>query len=149
MRSRPLTSGLRLLAPLVLLGCGTEVGRVACEPGQTQAAEIAVETDEPAVFWTDLDVEYDGNPRLSYTVVVEADGERIAERTCDPLDVNTRVSSYTSDVGRHHVRRYQGKMKCEPFEVSSASSSPVRVQSTLSIDGEAVAVNGCDLVIKQ
>jgi len=140
-------SFLTLVSVLGLAACGQEVGRVSCEQGTAKTSEFEIEGAKPAAFWTDLDVEYDGNPEMYYEIEVELDGEVVAERTCHALDVNTKINSVTSDMGNHHTRRWQGKMKCEPFELEDTAT--VKITSIFDVKGEGAAVSGCDLVVKQ
>lgn len=85
---------------IVLAGCGEEIGRVKFDHVGDGRAEITIDTDKAADFWTDLNLKKeakvslvesimgDEEVGLSYALAVYQDGELVQRLSCDPLDVS-------------------------------------------------------------
>lgn len=137
-----------MLTAAVLAGCGTEVGRVNCRQGELLSGAVTIAANEPAALWTDFDAEYVDGTAFRYSITVETpDGKALTACTADPTNVNTRINSRMTDAGRHHTRRYLGKLDCETFEI--ADGGPVKIEGTFEVEGEEFTLDRCDVVVRQ
>jgi hypothetical protein len=139
-----------VLTPFVVLlcACGTEVGRVplAGEGAATTQAELKA---GEVSFWTDIDIEYEGDAALTYDVVLEQAGKPVAKTTCDPLaPLSTKVSWVETNIGSKHSRRGKGKMACTAT-VAAAGQTTAKVTLAFGSKPRSVVLKRADLVLKQ
>lgn len=137
------------LSSLVLLaGCGKEAGRVPLAGEGTAAATITLEAGD-VDFWTDLAIEYQGDPSLQYRIELEQGGAAVATATCNPLGRISVKSMWTeTNLGSSHSRHGTGKMSCS---AKLAKGGPTTVKATLAFSTKpaSVALTKADLVVKQ
>lgn len=111
-------------------------------------ATAKLEAGEVA-FWSDLDIEYEGDAALAYRIELLQDGVRVAEAVCDPLGRMTAKVSWTeTNIGSSHSRRGSGKMTCS---ASLPKGGPTAVKATLAFGQKPakVTLKKADLVVKQ
>lgn len=140
------------LTSVIFLGCSglvgtltaTEVGRVPITAPGTHSTSVYV-TAAPLALWTDIDVEWEGNASMDYTVQVTQDGTVLSEGTCDPLDVNLTTNARSTDIGSRHTRSHQGLLGCT---VATPAEGLVDVSVTLSVKGKPT-IRSADVYLKQ
>ena len=131
------------LAVMALAGCGTEVGRVPLSGEGSGTGKAKLQAGE-VVFWTDLDVDYEGDLGAAYDVKLTLGGHTLSA-SCDPFDVNVKTKAVTTSFNGKHSKRYNGKMKCS---VTAPSAGEATIETTFKAGGPA-QFRKADLVIKQ
>lgn len=140
--------GLATLALALLSGCGKEVGRVpfAAEGKATGKATLAA---GEVAFWTDIDLEYEGDAALGYEVELRQGGAKIADAKCDALGRFTTKTMWTeSHLGSSHKRRGNGKMACKA-SVPAAGETEIAATLSFSQKPTSVTLRKADLVLRQ
>jgi hypothetical protein len=133
---------------VVLCACGNEVGRVPLA-GEGTATTVSKLAAGEVAFWTDIDIEYEGDASLTYDVVLEQDGKAVAKTTCDPLArLSTKVSWVETNIGSKHSRRGKGKMACTAT-VPAAGQTTAKVTLAFGAKPKTVSLKRADLVLKQ
>ncbi len=136
-------------AALVLLaGCGKEVGRVALSGEGEGDASVTLKAKQELALWTKLDASWDGSFSPRYDVELR-DGSSavVAKTTCDPLDVSTRIASTETNVGNHHSRSYNGKMRCDLVAPADGSYT-VHTKLHYDVRPSSLSVKDISLVLK-
>jgi hypothetical protein len=141
-------STVALLSTLLLAGCGKEAGRVPFVAEGTQSATMPLTAGDVA-FWTDIDIQYEGDAVLTYRVDLLQGGSTVATAECPALGpMSMKVGWVETQFGASRSRSGNGKMTCS---AQLAKSGPTIVQSTLAFDVRplSVTVTKADLVVKQ
>jgi len=128
--------------------CGKEAGRVPFGAEGTADAPMTLQAGE-VWFWTDLDIEYKGNPVLEYEVQLLQGGTPVAKATCDPLGrMSVKAGWVETNIGDSHTRRGAGKMD---YTATIASGGATTVRATLAFSRKPIIVKlvKADLVVKQ
>ncbi len=144
----------RALLPLlsVLLfataSCGKEAGRIRL--ANEGAGEVTVDLKAAAVsFWTDIDIEYEGDAALAYTLTLGQNGAPVAVATCNPLGrLPMKTGWVETNIGNSHSRRGSGKMTCEAM-LAHAGPTSVRAALSFSQRPAKLQLKKADLVVKQ
>jgi hypothetical protein len=137
-------AGLLAFAP----ACGKEVGRVPFTGEGTASATVALKAGEVS-FWTDIDIEYNGDASLTYEVELTQGGAKVGSATCNALGQHpAKMSWLETNVGDSHTRRGFGKMTCA---ATVGSGGPTVVTVKLAFDKRPVTVplKKADLSVKQ
>lgn len=133
---------------VLLAACGTEVGRVAL-PGEGSASTTATLKAGEVAFWTDLDIEYEGDATLTYDITLEQGGKPVAKTTCDPLGpMSTKMSWVETNIGSKHSRRGKGKMGCTAT-VRAAGPTDAKVTLKFRAKPTTATLKKADVVLKQ
>jgi len=141
-------AALAIVALASLAGCGTEVGRVPLSGVGTASVTVPLKAGD-VVFWTDIDIAYEGDAALRYDVELSQGGTVVAKATCDPLGlIHVKSSWIETNVGASHTRRGNGKMTCS---ATLPKESPTLVSVTLAFGKSpgTVTLRKADLVLKQ
>lgn len=145
------TAWLVASVSFLVTGCftsfmGQEAGRIPLTaPGQYQA-KITVDPDKPIRFWTDLDVEFQGNALLLYRIELR-DGNRLAGRLdANPFDVTAKVMSREVSINDNHSLRYLGRME---GSLPAPGTDTITVLVTLEAAGTFSEMKKMDLVLRQ
>lgn len=132
----------------LVFGSGTEVGRVPLTGEGTSTTQANLKAGEVA-FWTDIDIEYDGDATLAYDVTLEQGGKPVAKTMCDPLArLATRVSWFETNIGSKHSRRGMGKLACTAT-VPVGGQTTANVTLKLGAKPRSILIKKADLVLKQ
>lgn len=143
---RRLTLGFAALCALA--ACGKEVGRVPLSSVGTAEATIDLSAGDVA-FWTDMDLEWQGDASLEYVVTLTQDGQPVATATCHPLGQLRVKGEWTStNLGDAHTRHGSGKMSCEAT-VPKAGKTAVQVTLAWKPAPKDSTLRKVDLVLKQ
>ncbi len=135
---------LILFGALAALGCGKEIGRVPFTAEGTKETHVEAAAKE-VVFWSDVDLEWEGAGSAGYDVDLLQNGSKVASTTCDLLArPKVRMSWVETNIGGHHTRRGRGRMDCT---VSLPSGGDTLVRAKLRVSN--VDVRSADLVVKQ
>ncbi len=137
-----------VFALATLAGCGKEAGRVPLAGEGTGTSTMTLKAGD-VDFWTDIDVSWEGNATLAYTIELEQGGKTVATATCNPLgrlSVKTRWTE--TNLGASHSRSGNGKMDCS---VSLPSGGATTVKATLAWASKPAtsSLKKADLVVKQ
>ncbi len=173
MKSLVLGLVLSPLAAIAMLGCGTEVGRIAFADVGSAETEITLDSNKEVTFWTDLNVILDkdislagsiladAEVGLAYSIVLYQGGTLVKRVSCDPFDISTfdirtKFKSIRTSIRATRSFKYLGKMRCS---TALPSSGPTMVEAVLATvdttDGSSVRMPeyfklaAADLVIKQ
>lgn len=139
---------LALGVMLSVLGCGKEVGRVPLAGVGSATSTITLKAGEVA-FWTDIDIDYDGDAALSYDVDLSQGGKSVASVTCDPLaQLSVKTSWVETNIGTKHSRRGNGKMACSAT-IGSGGATVVTVKLAFTKKPASVTLGKADLAIRQ
>jgi hypothetical protein len=139
---------LLALASLALLSCGKEVGRVPFTSVGVASATAPVGAGD-VTFWTDIDMEYEGDAALAYRIELSQRGTKVASATCDPLGhLPVKTSWVETNLGSSHSRRGMGEMSCK---ATLPAGGPTLVQVTLGFSRRpaSVTLRKADLVLRQ
>lgn len=145
---RALVASIALLSTLLLVGCGKERGRVPFSSTGSGESEMMLQAGE-VDFWTDIDIQYEGDAVLAYRVELLQGGEKVAATSCHPLErLRVRVTWVETNLGSTHSRSGSGKMACS---VKVPTRGPTRVKATLAFLREPtkLELTKADLVVKQ
>jgi hypothetical protein len=137
-----------VLSSVLLTGCGKEAGRVPFAAEGTKAVTMPLAAGDVA-FWTDIDIEYEGAPALTYRVELLQGGSSVAAAECEALGpMSIKVGWVETHFGASSSRSGNGRMKCS---AQLAKSGPTVVQATLAFDPRPISVtlSKADLVVKQ
>ena len=114
----------------------------------TQSATLQLQAGDVA-FWTELDVEYQGNALLEYRIDLSQGGASVATAACNPLgQMKIKMGWLETDFGASHSRRGSGKMACT---ASLTKGGPTTVEASLAfgLRPATVTLNKANLVLKQ
>jgi hypothetical protein len=139
---------LLALAGLALLSCGKEVGRVPFTTVGIASATAPVGAGD-VTFWTDIDMEYEGDAALAYRIDLSQGGAHVASATCDPLGhLPVKTSWVETNLGGSHSRRGTGEMSCN---ATLPAGGPTLVQVTLAFSRKPASytLRKADLILKQ
>jgi hypothetical protein len=136
------------LVTLSLIACGKEAGRVpfAAEGTATTTATLNAGTVD---FWTDIEMKWEGDASLAYTVELEQGGKSVATATCNPLGgITVKLRWAEHNIGSSHSRSGSGKMGCS---ATLASGGATNVKATLAFSRKpaTLALGKADLLLKQ
>lgn len=133
---------------LLMLGCGKEAGRVPFNGAGQGEATIALGAGEVA-FWTDIDLEYQGNAALAYQVELLQNGAPAGRAQCDPLGtLPVKVGWVETQLGDSRSMRGSGKMTCNAT-LATAGPTTVRARLFVAQRPAAFQLRRADLVVKQ
>lgn len=131
-----------------LLGCGKEAGRVPFGAEGAQSSAMSLNAGDVA-FWTDIDVDYEGDGTLAYAVDLVQDGASVAKATCDPLAKHSvRTGWVETNFGNSHSRKGSGKMACD-VKLAKGGPTTVNVKLAFGQKPTKVTLRKADLVVKQ
>ena len=139
---------LCVLACLTLLGCGKELGRVGFtgEGSSTGSATLAA---GDVYFWTDIDIQWEGDATLTYDITLDQGGKTVATATCNPLGhMSVKTSWVEENFGSSHSRRGGGRMDCTT-NLPTGGATTVKARLAFSRKPASVTLRKADLVIKQ
>jgi hypothetical protein len=136
------------LVTLSLVACGKEAGRVpfAAEGTATTTATLNPGTVD---FWTDIEMKWEGDASLAYTVELEQGGKSVATASCNPLGpLTVKLKWGEYNIGSSHSRSGSGKMGCSAM---LASGGATNVEATLAFSRKpaTLSLSKADLVLKQ
>jgi hypothetical protein len=140
--------GVAGLAALALLGCAKEVGRVPFSREGTNSASLPLASGR-VVFWTELDLKYEGDAALKYRIDLLQAGSRVATAVCDPLaELPIKIGWFEMRRGAARSLSGHGEMACS---ANLHKAGPTTVEATLAFDirPTALSLGKADLVIKQ
>lgn len=136
------------LLAFLLVGCGSEVGRLPLN-GEGSGTAVANLKGGEVALWTDIDLDYEGDGTLTYEVTLMQDGKQVAKTTCDPLArLPTRVKWVETNIGSKHSRSGQGKMTCTA-SVPAAGQTNAKVTLAWASKPQSATIRKADLVLKQ
>jgi hypothetical protein len=136
------------LVSLLSAGCGKEVGRVPFAAVGSADATVTASSGE-LIFWTDLDLEWEGEATLSYSVKVEQDGKEVGKSLCYPLaKAKVRTMWTETNVGSKHTRKGNARMECN---VKLEKGGSTVIKTTLAFGDKPIKIDlrKADLVVKQ
>ena len=137
-----------LLLALTLVACGKEAGRVPFAAEGTQQATVSLKKGEVS-FWTDIDLELQGDASLTYTVTLAQNGAPVGQAMCNPLGhIPVKTSWVETNLGSSHSRKGTGKMECSAI-LPNDGPTEVRASLAFSKKPESVTLKRADLVLKQ
>lgn len=139
--------GVGLISVLALVGCGKELGRVPLSAEGAAETTVTLSAGEVS-FWTDLDIEYEGDAVLAYKIDLLQGGKSVATAACDPLGrLPVKTGWVETNLGDSHKRKGSGKMDCKATVPAGATSAKV----TLAFGKKPakVQLRKADLVLKQ
>jgi hypothetical protein len=131
-----------------LLSCGKELCRVpfAAEGAATATATLA---QGQVAFWTDLDLDYEGDASLLYQIQLVQAGTTVATATCNPLgELPVRSSWVETNIGSKHSRRGDAKMECST-KLRAGGPTTVKVSLAFARKPISAELRKADLVLKQ
>lgn len=136
--------GLLVLAS----SCGKEAGRVPFTAEGAREATVMLKAGEVA-FWTDLDVEYQGEAAIEYRVELLQAGTNVGSAVCNPLGHLPVKSGWVeTNIGSSHSRRGNGKMECSA-KVAAGGSTTVKATLAFKQKPQTITLKKADLVVKQ
>lgn len=146
---------MRLFYPALFLGvlgalggCGKEAGRVPFSSDGEAAATMQLGAGDVS-FWTDIELGYEGDARLTYAIDLLQDGAPVATATCDPLgDLPIKTRWVATNIGKSHSRRGMGKMRCEA-KLARAGATTVKARLAWAPKPATSTFTKADLVVKQ
>ena len=146
MSTRPALLVLGLC--LAVLACGKEVGRIRLPAEGNGAAVVNLDAGEVS-FWTDLDIQYEGDATLGYTIELFQNGTSAGKAECNPLGrLPAKTGWVETNIGSSHSRRGSGKMECSA-KLVTAGETMVKTTLAFGKKPSTVTLKKADLVIKQ
>ena len=111
-------------------------------------ASVALEAGQVS-FWTDVELEFDGEGGLTYSIELFQNGSAVANTVCNPLgNINVKTGWVSTDLGAAHSRRGNGKMSCNVL-LSQAGATTIKASLVWNPKPTRVALKRADLVVKQ
>jgi hypothetical protein len=133
---------------LWLVACGKEAGRVPFAAEGTANATATLNSGN-VDFWTDIDMKWEGDAALAYTIELEQGGKSVATATCNPLGpMNVKVGWSETNIGGSHSRSGSGKMGCSAT-LPSGGATNVKATLAFSRKPATLTLSKADLVVKQ
>ncbi|MGD1848145.1 MAG: hypothetical protein ACFB10_22340 [Salibacteraceae bacterium] len=132
-------------------GCGlvgTEIGRIEInEVGTTfHSTQLAPDPTAPLELWVELDLEFDEELMLYYTIEVWKDSVQISNQRLDGLNPNPRLKSVLTEVNGHTEWSFEGKVG----EVDLLQKGTYEVRSYINAsDIPSLKLNKAHLVLRQ
>jgi hypothetical protein len=137
-----------LLGAALAAGCGKEVGRVSLSSAHEGESKIDLKAGEVA-FWTDIDIEWEGNVTARYEIDLEQNGSKVATTTCNPLGpLKVKLGWVETHLSGRHSRRGRGKMDCA-VQLEKGGPTVVHTKLSLSSQPASLKLAKADLVLKQ
>lgn len=137
-----------LAALVTTTGCGKEQGRIPFSAEGNAESVVTLKAGEVA-FWTDLDIEYEGDAVLHHNIVLVQDGKSVASANCNPLGrMPAKMGWVETNLGDAHTRRGSGKMECAAT-VPAAGATTAKVSLVFSKKPAKLTLKKADLVLKQ
>lgn len=140
---------LLVLGSLVAFaGCAKEVGRIPFTGEGSGQSTVTLEPGE-VDFWTDIDLEYEGDAAITYEVELSQGGAVIGKKTCNPLgEINVKMSWVETNLNDAHSRRGSGKMGCS-MKIDAAGPAEVKAKLVVGKKPAKLEIRKIDLVVKQ
>jgi hypothetical protein len=136
------------LLGLWLVACGKETGRVPFAAEGTANAPATLKAGN-VDFWTDIDMKWEGDAALAYTIELEQGGKSVATATCNPLGaINVKLNWSETNIGGSHSRSGSGKMGCSAT-LPSGGATNVKATLAFSRKPATLTLSKADLVLKQ
>lgn len=109
-----------VLLAVVAFGCdklfGEEVARIKIDQLSNKELSIKetilnLKKDEEIALWADMDLDYESDLSLVYSIEIWKDGKRLGGFDLDAMDVNPRMMEVKTSFNDKTSWRYSGKMK--------------------------------------
>ena len=129
-------------------GCAKEAGRVPFSGEGTAASTMTLKAGE-VDFWTEIDIDWEGDASLAYKIDLAQGGKVVASATCNPLGrLHVKTSWVETNIGDKHSRRGNGKMDCT-VSLPSAGATEVRAHLAFAKKPPSVTLKKADLSVRQ
>lgn len=149
MSIRPALLVLTLcFAAVAVTACGKEAGRIRLPAEGSGAVVVNLQAGDVA-FWTDLDITYEGDATLAYTIDLFQKGSSVGKATCNPLGrLPAKINWVETNLGSSHSRRGSGEMECSA-KLVAAGETMVKTTLAFGKKPQTVTLRKADLVVKQ
>lgn len=136
------------LVMLATTACGKEAGRLAFTAEGEKEATMNL-SPGPVAFWTDIDLEYEGDSNLVYQIELMQKNVAVGVATCSPLgNLPVKTGWVSTDVGSKHSRSGSGKMACDT-NVATGGPTVVHAKLAWSTKPASATLKKAELVLKQ
>lgn len=133
---------------ILTCGCGKEAGRVPFAAEGKADSTMTLSSGDVS-FWTDLDIDHQGDAGLHYNVELLQGGAVVATTTCNPLgSMSVKTSWVETNLGDHHTRSGNGKMACS-VKLPAGGATVVRAQLAFSKKPPTLTLKKADLAVRQ
>lgn len=96
---------------------GSEIARLAINEVSTKenikekTLEISLSKDDKISFWTEMDMSYEGEANMQFSVGLFLNDELIKAMTFDPREKNVSISEVKTDINGKVKWKFKGKNK--------------------------------------
>lgn len=144
-----------VICSLLLVSCGAflgeEVGRMpftllSNDSTNIQQISLDLKKDEIITFWAEMDLAYEGELELLYTVEVWQDTVKIGGFQIDALNTNPTLMEVKTSFNDQTSWSYKGKMDFLKIKEEDHYTFKAILQSN---DGAIVTLNKADLVLRK
>jgi hypothetical protein len=144
------------LSSVLFIACAAlsskEVARIAInkvnntENQEWKSTSIDLKKGDKLYFWTDLDLEYEGELELNYNVRVIKNSDTLRVVKLNPLNCKLKMFEKTVSLMGKTSQSYEGNM--DAFEITDAGKYTFDV-ILVSNPNETLKLNKADLVLKK
>ena len=137
------------IAPLLLAGCsaltGEEVGRLAINRVSTNGmlikkdAIVILKQGDEIAFWSEMDMEYEGEVSLKFRIAIQKDGQDLGGLTVDPTQNDMTLGEVKSLVGDKTSWSFSGR----------SAVFPIKEDGSYFFEAILLASNNPSLIIKK
>lgn len=145
-----------LMASLFLLGCsaitGEEIGRLDINKVSTNGnfivkeATLDLKKGDEIAFWSDMDMEYEGDVKLRFRVKIFKNDTKISDLEIDPTNKNITLGELKSDIMGKTKWSFTGKN----HELKIEEDAAYIIKGILvASENQRLKMNKAELVIKK
>jgi len=141
--------------PLLLIGCsaltGEEIARLKINKVSTEGnftakeAMLDLKKGDEIAFWSDMDMEYDGDVKILFKVKIFKSTTKVAQFEIDPTNKNITIGEVKTDIMDKTKWRFSGKN----HDLIIEEDATYRITSILvASENPSLKIDKAELVIK-
>ena len=131
---------------------GKEVARIAINEASSpdnlivKDVSLDLKNGDEIIFWSDMDMEYEGNVDLRFRVQILKDGEEFGSLEIDPTDKNVTIGEIKTSIMNKTNWRFSGRNT--KIKIDSAGKYVFKALLATS-DNPSLKIKKAEIVIKQ
>ena len=146
-----------VVIPLILIGCsaltGQEIARLEINKVSTggnnifdDEAVLELKKGDEIMFWSDMDIAYDGNVELRFNVKIFKDGVKLKQMEIDPTKKNITIGEKKTELMGKTNWSFSGKNS--ELKIDEEGSYTIKA-ILIATENTSLKVSKAELVIKK
>lgn len=129
---------------------GKEVARLAINEVSTKEniitkeATLDLKQGEEIHFWSDMDVEFDGDPAFEFYIHITKDSA-VMDLKVNPFERNVTMNEVTKTINGHTDTRFEANN----YQLKITESGTYKIEAILISHNQNLTINKAELVIKK